>query len=116
MWHVLLMQDPLAGQAFTCGGDLVDTYWYAQGAGAGKLAEQLRSYRLQYLAERVKDLAAYLPEHAAEAIQHSLDRWSIGETVKRMDEKARSACWYAWRRRSRCGAICCSGCVKPIAT
>ena len=86
-WHMLLMQDPLAGQAFACGGDLADTYWYAQGTGAGKLAEMLRSYRLEYLAERVKDLAAYLPEHAARAILNSLERWSIGETVKELDKK-----------------------------
>ena len=86
-WNTLQVADPLAGQAFTCGGDLADTFWHAQGAGAGKLAELLRSYRLQYIAERLDDLAAHLPEQAAPAIRHSLERWSIGEKVKDLDEE-----------------------------
>ena len=86
-WNALQVADPLAGQAFTCGGDLADTFWYAQGAGAGKLAETLRSYRLLYIAERVDDLTAYLPDQATQAIRHSLERWSISEKVKGMDEE-----------------------------
>jgi hypothetical protein len=86
-WNTLQISDPQAGQAFTCGGDLADTFWYAQGAGAGKLAEMLRSYRLEYIAERVDDLAACLPEHSALAIRHSLERWSIVEDIDVQDEK-----------------------------
>ncbi len=86
-WNALQVTDPLAGQAFTCGGDLADTFWYAQGAGAGKLDETLRSYRLLYIAERVDDLTAYLPEQATQAIRHSLEHWSIGEKVKDLDEE-----------------------------
>ena len=86
-WNTLQVADPLAGQAFTCGGDLADTFWYAQGEGAAKLVEMLRSYRLLYIAERVDDLAKLLPELAAPAIRHSLERWSIGEKVKNLDEE-----------------------------
>ena len=86
VWHTLLSQDPLAGQAFTCGGDLADTFWYAQGAGPAKLVDMLRSFRLMVVAERVDDLAAYLPEHAAQAIHHSLEHWGIGETIKGWDK------------------------------
>ena len=86
VWNHLQVTGPLAGQAFACGGDLADTYWYAQGAGAGNLAEMLRSYRMQYLAQRVDDLAAHLPDHAAQAIRYSLEQWSIGEIVGNLDE------------------------------
>jgi hypothetical protein len=86
VWHALQAQDPLAGQAFTCGGDLADTYWFAQGAGADKLAEMLRYFRLSYISERLEDLSSHLPEHTAQAIQHSLERWSIGAKVKGMDD------------------------------
>ena len=85
IWNTLQVRDPLAGQAFTCGGDLADTYWHAQGAGADKLAEMLRSYRLGYITERLDDLSCHLPENAAQAIRHSLEHWSIGEQVKGMD-------------------------------
>jgi len=84
-WNALLVSSPLAGQAFACGGDLADTYWYAQRAGAEKLAEMLRSYRLRYIAERLNDFSAHLPKRAVQAIQHSLERWSIGERVAGMD-------------------------------
>jgi hypothetical protein len=86
VWNTLQIQSPLVGQAYTCGGDLADTYWYPQGAGAGKLAETLRSHRLRYVAECLDDLADHLPYRAARLIHHSLDRWSIGESLEKMDE------------------------------
>jgi hypothetical protein len=85
VWNELQISNPLAGQAFICGGDLADTYWYAQRAGADKLAEMLDSYRLTYIAERLNDFSNHLPEVAVLAIQHSLERWSIGEQVKERD-------------------------------
>jgi hypothetical protein len=87
VWNTLQVSEPLAGQAFTCGGDLADTYWYAQGAGADKLAGMLRSFRLSYMAERVDDLADHLPIHVAQAIHHSLARWGIGERVNGLDKE-----------------------------
>jgi hypothetical protein len=86
LWNHLQVTDPLAGQAFTCGGDLADTYWYAQRAGAEKLAEMLRSYRLAYISERLNDFTGFLPKHAVGSIQHSLKRWIIGERVKDLDK------------------------------
>ena len=81
VWISLQASNPLAGQAFTCGGDLANTFWYAKAAGADKLADLLRSHRLEYIAERLADLSAHLPEHAVEAIRHSLAGWGIGEQV-----------------------------------
>jgi hypothetical protein len=46
----------------------------------------LRSYRLDYIAERLDDLTDYLPQHAALVIHHNLEAWCIGEEIKGLDE------------------------------
>jgi hypothetical protein len=86
VWNALQIQGSLIGQAFAYGGDLAATYWYTQEGGVVRLAEMLRSYRLDYVAERLEDLTDYLPQHAALVIHHSLEHWSIGEEIKGMDE------------------------------
>lgn len=86
VWVSLQASNPTAGQAFTCGGDLAQTFWQVSAAGKEKLADTLRSHRLAYIAERLGDLAPHLPEHAVLAIQHSLAGWGIGEQISQADQ------------------------------
>jgi hypothetical protein len=87
-WNALQVVDPLAGQAFSYGGSLADTYWHAAGSGAGELPKLLRAQRLEGIAERFDSLAGHLPEHAAQVIHHTLYRWrTAGQLIDLNDEQ-----------------------------
>ena len=85
-WNALQVVDPLAGQAFTYGGSLADTYWHARGSGADELNNLLRAQRLESIANRFDSIAGFLPDHAAEVIHHTLYRWRIAGRLKDLDE------------------------------
>ena len=117
LWNQLQITDPLAGQAFTCGGDLADTYWYAQGAGAGKTggdAALLPSASISLNAWMISPTSCRnMPPRP------SITAWNAGASARRYKGwilTVKNDRWSAWSRRSRCGATCCSGSARPAAT
>jgi hypothetical protein len=91
VWNALQVSNPLAGQAFTYGGSLVDTCWHADGAGLDKLGEMLRAQRLEAIAERFESTKEYLPNHAGDVIHATLERWRIADKLENMDEKGKKS-------------------------
>jgi hypothetical protein len=87
VWNALQVSNPLAGRAFTYGGSLADTYWYADGAGAAKLSETLRAQRLEHIAARFDAIAEYLPDDSPEVIHHSLYRWRVAHELHNAGEE-----------------------------
>ena len=87
VWIYLQIRDPLAGQAFTYGGGLADTYWHADGVGGNQLQDLLRSQRLEAITVRFDSIAEYLPDCAAEVIHKNLYRWRIAGRLKDLDEQ-----------------------------
>jgi len=89
VWNRLQIQNPEAGQAFTYGGSLGDTYWHAEGTGGEKLTELLSNYRLDNIANRFTTMSEQLDPDTAAVLQHTLGQWRVSEKVKQMDEGQR---------------------------
>lgn len=67
-----------AAQAFFFGGGLANTFWHTILVWSDDkvLAEFLNFHRLDYLATQLELIAEELPENVADAIAHSLRKWS----------------------------------------
>jgi hypothetical protein len=87
VWNTLQVGNPLAGQAFSDGASLADTYWHAQVASPDKLKALLRPQRLESIAERFNALNQYLPDHTSSVMHYSLSRWREASIGKLDDEQ-----------------------------
>jgi hypothetical protein len=90
VWMALMVEDELAGRAFTFGGSLADTYWYVDGRGPDGLDRVLRSQRLEYIAARFTRIGDHLPPYVADVLQYTLYKWRIEEELAAMDTEEKS--------------------------
>jgi hypothetical protein len=75
VWIALSAEDDVTGRAFTYGGSLADTYWYAAALGPEQFSRLLRRQRLEYIAQRFDSIADRLPSYTAGVLHHTLYKW-----------------------------------------
>jgi hypothetical protein len=78
VWGSLNAKFGLAAQAFFFGGGLANTYWHTilVWSDDKALTEFLNHHRLDYLATQFDLISEELPEYLADALVHSLRKWS----------------------------------------
>jgi hypothetical protein len=82
VWIALSTEDDVVGRAFTYGGSLADTYWYADALGPDEFSRLLRRQRLEYMAQRFDGIADYLPPYTAGVLQHTLYKWRVDSQIE----------------------------------
>jgi hypothetical protein len=75
VWIALSAEDDITGRAFTYGGSLADTYWYAGVLGPRGFGELLRPDRLEYLAHRFDGISHLLPTYTTSVLNYTLYKW-----------------------------------------